>query len=85
MCLYLQPACTSNAAGIPTKWGCEHDFADVASKPPTLPVTNQTLDMKSAVPPSRCKMAVWAARKLGEISSALHRWPQGNPVSIRFF
>jgi hypothetical protein len=21
MCLYLQPACTSNAAGIPTKWG----------------------------------------------------------------
>ena len=23
MCLYLQPVCTSNAAGIPTKWGFE--------------------------------------------------------------
>lgn len=21
MCLYLQPACMSNAAGLPTKWG----------------------------------------------------------------
>jgi hypothetical protein len=42
-------------------------------KPLALAVTNQTLDMKSAVPRSRCKIAVWAPRKLGEIFSALHR------------
>ena len=42
-------------------------------KPLALPVMNQTLDMKSSVPPSGCDIAVWAPRKLGEISSALHR------------
>jgi hypothetical protein len=37
-----------------------------------LPVTNQTLDTESSVPVFRWSIAVWAPRKLGEISSALH-------------